>query len=61
MRTMILVNWEEFDEYGDYLGETRTCMTWDEAVEYMKKEGKRQYSIEVVDDNRGDERIDNIT
>ena len=44
---LITVNWEEFDEYGDYSGETRFCETWEEAVEFMKDSGKMKFEVEV--------------
>lgn len=44
---LITVHWEEFDEYGDYDGETRFCETWEEAVEYMAKSNKKKYEVEV--------------
>lgn len=44
---IITVRWEEFDEYGDYDGETRFCETWDEAVKFMKNSGKMNFEVEV--------------
>ena len=44
---LITVHWEEFDEYDSYLGETRFCETWEEAVEFMKNSGKMKFEVEV--------------
>lgn len=44
---LIIVRWEEFDEYGDYEGESRFCETWEEAVEFMKNCGKMKFEVEV--------------
>lgn len=44
---LITVHWEEFDEYGDFDGETRFCETWDEAVEFMKNSGKKNFEVVV--------------
>ena len=44
---MILwVHWDEYDDYECW-GETQCCESWEEAVEYMKQQGKRKYEIEV--------------
>ena len=42
----IWVHWDEWDDYKVW-GETQCCENWDEAVEYMKKQGKKKYEIEV--------------
>lgn len=47
---LIIVRWEEFDEYGDYEGESRFCETWEEAVEFMKNCGKMKFEVEVTND-----------
>lgn len=43
---MIWVHWDECDGYECW-GETQYCENWDEAVEYMKKQGKKKYEVEV--------------
>lgn len=43
---IIWVHWDEYDEY-EYWGETQCCESWEEAVEYMKEQGKTKYEIEV--------------
>ena len=43
---MIWVHWDEYDDLECW-GETQCCENWEEAVEYMKKQGKKKYEIEV--------------
>lgn len=43
---LILVRWDEID-CGEYYGETQFCKSWEEAVDYMVKTGKKKYEIEV--------------
>lgn len=42
----IWVHWDECDDYECW-GETKRCDSWEEAVEYMKEQGKKKYEIEV--------------
>ena len=42
----IWVHWDEYDDLECW-GETKCCHSWEEAVEYMKKQGKKKYEIEV--------------
>lgn len=45
-RMTIWVHWDEYDDLECW-GETQCCASWEEAVEYMKKQGKKKYEIEV--------------
>lgn len=42
----IWVHWDENDDYECW-GETQCCESWEDAVEYMKKQGKKKYEVEV--------------
>lgn len=44
--TAIWVHWDEYDDLECW-GETQCCHSWEEAVEYMRKQGKKKYEIEV--------------
>lgn len=44
--TAIWVHWDEYDDLECW-GETQCCKSWEEAVEYMRKQGKKKYEIEV--------------
>lgn len=45
----IIVRWDEID-CGDYVGETKFCDTWEDAVDYMVKVNKKRYEIEVEEE-----------